>query len=298
MSLLLERIQTIFIGTKSFNKMNTILLPTDFSESSKNAIKYALDFFKGHTCTFYFLNIQKTSEYVTADVRSASPKSSVYDAVIADNKKELSSFVGAFKKDYSSEDYTFHEKVDYDTFVDAINQSISLYSIGLIIMGTNGATGAKEVLFGSNTLQVIRQVDCPVFIIPDTYSYKKIESILFSLHHEDVLKKEKLQTLFSLMVKQNQPHLHVLDIDDDAIANPDLLENRNLQVSFKNKEHSFHSLTGIPTPIAINTFVQLFNISLHALFVERESFLERFVFGSETSKISYGTRVPLLIMHQ
>ncbi|WP_147309585.1 universal stress protein [Marixanthomonas ophiurae] len=278
--------------------MNTILLPTDFSESSKNAIRYALDFFKGHTCTFYILNIQKTSEYVTADVRSASPKSSVYDAVLADNKKELSSFVDTFKKDYSSEDYTFHEKVDYDAFVDAINQSISLYSIDLIIMGTNGATSAKEVLFGSNTLQVIRQVDCPVLVIPDNYSYKKIESILFSLHHGDILKKEKLQPLFSLMVKQNQPHINVLDIDDDAVADPNLLENRNLQDSFKGKKHSFHALTGIPTPIAINTFVQLFNISLHTMFVERESFLERFVFGSETSKISYQTRVPLLVLHQ
>jgi len=278
--------------------MNTILLPTDFSESSKDAIIYALDFFKGHTCTFYFLNIQKTSEYVTADVRSASPKNSVYDAVIADNKKELSSFVDTFKKDFSDEDYTFYEKVDYDAFVDAISQSISLYNIDLIIMGTNGATGAKEVLFGSNTLQVIRQVDHPVFVIPANYSYKKIDSILFSLHHGDVLKKEKLQPLFSLMENQNQPHIHVLDVDDDAIANPDPLESRNLQVSFKNKEHSFHSLTGVPTPIAINTFVQLFNISIHAIFVEQESFLERFIFGSEASKISYGTRIPLLVLHQ
>ncbi len=278
--------------------MNTILLPTDFSESSKNAIKFALDFFKGHTCSFYFLNIQKASDYITAEVRSASPKNSVYDAVIADNKQELSSLVDSFEKNYSSEDYTFHKKVDYDAFVDAIKQSILLYSIDLIIIGTNGATSAKEVLFGSNTLQVIRQVDCPVFVIPDNYSYKKIESILFSLHHGDILKKEKLQPLFSLMEKQNKTHIHVLDIDDDAIANPNQLENRNLQGSFKGKKHTFHALTGIPTPIAINTFVQLFNISLHAMFVERESFLERFVFGSETSKISYETRVPLLVLHQ
>ena len=278
--------------------MNTILLPTDFSKSSKNAIKFALDFFKGHTCSFYFLNIQKASDYITAEVRSASPKNSVYDAVIADNKQELSSLVDSFEKIYSSEDYTFHKKVDYDDFVDAIKQSISLYSIDLIIIGTNGATSAKEVLFGSNTLQVIRQVDCPVFVIPDNYSYKKIESILFSLHHGDILKKEKLQPLFSLIEKQNKTHIHVLDIDDDAIANPNQLENRNLQGSFKGKKHTFHALTGIPTPIAINTFVQLFNISLHAMFVERESFLERFVFGSETSKISYETRVPLLVLHQ
>ncbi|HBY66520.1 MAG TPA: universal stress protein, partial [Flavobacteriaceae bacterium] len=94
-------------------KMNTILLPTDFSENSKNAIIYALDFFRGQPCTFYFLNVQKVSQYVTADVRSASLKNSLYDAVIADNKKELSSFISAIKKEYENEEYIFHEKLDY-----------------------------------------------------------------------------------------------------------------------------------------------------------------------------------------
>ena len=279
-------------------KMNTILLPTDFSENSKNAITYALDFFRGQPCTFYFLNVQKVSQYVTAEVRSASLKDSLYDAVIADNKKELSSFISAIKKEYENEEYIFHEKLDYDVFIDAIKQAVSLYKIDLIIMGTNGATGAKEVLFGSNTLNVIRNVDCPVLAIPENFSFEKMKYSLFSLHHGSVVNKEKLEPFFNLIEKHDETHIHILDIDDDSIADANPLENRNLQDSFKGKQHTFHAITGIPTPIAINTFIQLFNISLHAMFIERESFLERFIFGSETSKISYETRVPLLLMHQ
>ena len=36
--------------------MKNILLPTDFSENSWNAIKYALQLFKTETCKFYLLN--------------------------------------------------------------------------------------------------------------------------------------------------------------------------------------------------------------------------------------------------
>ena len=117
------------------------------------------------------------------------------------------------------------------------------------------------------------------------------------MHHGAVVNKEKLTPFFNL-IEKHETHIHILDIDDDSIADANPLENRNLQDTFKGKQHSFHALTGIPTPIAINTFIQLFNISLHAMFIERESFLERFIFGSETSKISYETRVPLLVMHQ
>ncbi len=37
--------------------MKNILLPTDFSDNSINAIQYALKIFKDINCTFYLLNI-------------------------------------------------------------------------------------------------------------------------------------------------------------------------------------------------------------------------------------------------
>ncbi|MCJ7759202.1 MAG: universal stress protein, partial [Gillisia sp.] len=37
--------------------MKKILLPTDFSETARNALEYALNFYKGEPCTFYFLSI-------------------------------------------------------------------------------------------------------------------------------------------------------------------------------------------------------------------------------------------------
>ncbi|HBY66519.1 MAG TPA: universal stress protein, partial [Flavobacteriaceae bacterium] len=125
-----------------------------------------------------------------------------------------------------------------------IKQAVSLYKIDLIIMGTNGATGAKEVLFGSNTLNVIRNVDCPVLAIPENFSFEKMKYSLFSLHHGSVVNKEKLEPFFNLIEKHDETHIHILDIDDDSIADANPLENRNLQDSFKGKQHTFHAITG------------------------------------------------------
>jgi hypothetical protein len=51
--------------------------------------------------------------------------------------------------------------------------------------------------------------------------------------------------------------------------------------------------------MAISTVTQLLHINLHAMFLdEEESFLERFIFGSERTKMSYASSVPLLILHK
>jgi hypothetical protein len=40
--------------------------------------------------------------------------------------------------------------------------------VDLVIMGTKGATGAREILFGSNAVHVIKNSNCPVLVIPPT----------------------------------------------------------------------------------------------------------------------------------
>ena len=47
--------------------MKKILIPTDFSENSWNAIKYAVAFFKKTKCTFYILHIASTEDVVIDD---------------------------------------------------------------------------------------------------------------------------------------------------------------------------------------------------------------------------------------
>jgi len=276
--------------------MKHILLPTDFSENSKNAILYAMELFRGNTCEFYFLNVQKPSEFVLDDVMSAEPGTSVYQAILKDNKQQLKEFIIPIKEKYQTEDYTFLLYVDYDVLTDSINQLKQTKTIDLIVMGTNGATGAEEVLFGSNTLKVIRKVDSPLLAIPQDYTYKKIESVVFTARSCKDIKHEAAQPLKEL-VKLTNAQLQILKIKGQAAKN-----NHNcgscLVDAMNGFDYESHTLYGIPEPIAIDTFVQLMKSGLHAMFVERETFLDRFFFGNNTAKISYSTRVPLLVLHK
>ena len=61
--------------------MKNILLLTDFSKNSINAIRYALNLFENDICTFHILNVRSPSGYVAVDLISADHES-IYDTVI------------------------------------------------------------------------------------------------------------------------------------------------------------------------------------------------------------------------
>jgi nucleotide-binding universal stress UspA family protein len=274
--------------------MKNILLPTDFSKNSQNAIRFAMKFFEGETCTFYILNSQKTSGYITADVLYGEPGVSVHDGILNDNKKELEKMIRFCESISEKEDFTFVPKLDFDNIVDAVNQAVSLNNIELIIMGSNGATDAAEVIFGSNTLKIIRNVDCPVIAIPQGYTFQKVESVLLSLNYQYIVSKKSLD-IISEIVRKHKATLKILEIEEEDIkltAKINYTEEVFKEIGFER-----YSIKNIPPPIAINAFEQLIPVQLHAMVVERKTFLDRFIFGSDTSKISYGSHIPLLVLH-
>lgn len=276
--------------------MKNILLPTDFSENSKNAIRFAMKFFQGETCTFHILNSQMPSGYMTAQVRSTAPGTSVYQGILNNNKKELEKLIQFCESLSVNEDFTFFSKVDFANVTDAINQAVSLNNIELVVMGTKGATGAAKVVFGSNTIKVVRNIKCPVLAIPENHIFQEIKSILFSLNYQYDITDKKMEVLLKI-VEKHAASLKILETLDIEIDKRDIaLKRKMTEEIFKEIDFERYSIKDLPAPMAISAFEQLIPIQLHAMIVDSENFLERFIFGSDTSKISYASRVPLLTL--
>jgi hypothetical protein len=73
--------------------------------------------------------------------------------------------------------------------------------IDLIVMGTHGSSGIREVLIGSNTEKIVRSATVPVIAIKDPINIKSIKNIVFPntliQNQEDLIMKIKaLQNFF------------------------------------------------------------------------------------------------------
>lgn len=262
-----------------------------------NAITYAMQFFENWECDFYILNVQKISEYVTDDLLADTTTGSVYEGIAMDNKKQINTLVKKMSKRYKSQAYSFHGLFDYDDFISAIDQATKFHAIDLIVMGTNGATGAKEKIFGSNTLQVIRNIECPTLTVPEHFEFAGIKSALFSTQHAEDFSSYGI-SVFKEILNMHQCELKVLEVGNDTEGAKVPVENKSLQVLFKDYPYTYFYLNAIPGLTAINTATQLLNVDLHAVFVEKETLLERLLYGSETSQLTYSSLIPLLFLHR
>lgn len=276
--------------------MKNILLLTDFSETSKNAIRYALELFENERCTFYVLYVQDATTYTTDDV-VATASSSLYDSLINKNRIKLATYVSDLKSEFDVENFKFKTIVDFDSFIAAIHQSIKTKDIDLIVMGTNGATGAKEIVFGSNTLKVIRRVNCTTLIIPQNFAYVAPKEMLLALDQSDQLNEEAIADFFKFL-KRHSTRLHVLRVnpqsDIQVLSDTD---KEHLDHYISDKNYVYALVENIPMEYAVANYTKNNRIDMLSLIVQKESFLERLFMGSSTTKINQHAQWPLLIFH-
>lgn len=182
--------------------MKNILILSNFESYSVNATTYAMEFFSGQSCHFYFLNVVKVWEYTTDNLMAASAGETVYDTLLSSSKSKLKKKLTHLEQTYAKENYTFTAIVDYDVFTDAIKQAVKSYAIDCILMGSNGQSNFIERLFGSHSTRVVSKVDCPVFIIPDNYTYSMIHNVLLVLDEKNVYSTYIFDKAFNILDKK------------------------------------------------------------------------------------------------
>ena len=276
--------------------MYKILLPTDFSENSSNAIRYALDFFAGQQCQFTILHVQKLSAFTMDDLMSSESGESIYASLIKNDKARIKKFCSDLEQAYPEPNFSWETRIDYDDFVDAINQEVERSGTDLIVMGTNGASGAEELLFGSNTLQVIRKVYTPTMIVPEGFAYQDINSVVFSAESCKELRLPQADMLKDLLALKDAK-LHMLKIKEDAKVKKHDCGSCLLDV-LRETPFVSHNIHGVPYKHALSSYLQLNPSQLMAFFLETKTFMERLFRGSNLDVLKRSPQIPLLVMHK
>ncbi len=274
-----------------------ILVPTDFSDKAVSALNYSLALFKGKSCAFYLLSILETSEYISGDLLQSDANDSLYDSLILKNRNRLDELVKELEKKYSGEDYTFKTIADYNGFTDAIKKVIGLEKIDLIVMGSNGSHGAKEVIFGSHSLRVIRKVPAPVLVVPKEYLYKGLEKILISMDYDQVLDPSEIEPLRKI-ISGSQIFVEFLQLKKDDFD--ELLwkdQSEKLNKTFSDLNFTFQTITGVHFVAAVSSMVQIQKPDLLLLHAEKEKFLDRIFYASNISSVINKIKIPVLILH-
>ena len=155
--------------------MNRILVPTDFSEQAENALKVAAILAKSHDAEIYLLHMMEIPMQQIDPINALSDVPEVLFFMKLAHKKFDDLIASDFLKGI-----TVHETVKADITFNEIKEACKEFDIDLIIMGSHGATGIKEMFVGSNAEKVVRTSEVPVLVIKKKHESFKISDFVFA----------------------------------------------------------------------------------------------------------------------
>jgi len=156
--------------------MKHILVPIDFSEESKCAAKVAARIAKRINANIFLLHILEMPEGVVdamAGGDNSTPASLLFMKKVHERFDEL-------KAEDFFKGIEVNEKVQFDKTFDGVIEESKKDHIDLIVMGSTGASGLKEIMVGSNTEKIVRHSAVPVLVVKKGSGDFNINSIVFA----------------------------------------------------------------------------------------------------------------------
>jgi nucleotide-binding universal stress UspA family protein len=139
--------------------IQTILVPTDFSEGSNRAVKFAARLAAQFDAKLILLHV---IEPVATPDFAYYPLMMENDEAVAAAKKGLSAFAHkAGLRNSIVQRTVVRNGVPYNE----ISKAAAALKANLIVIATHGYTGLKHALLGSTAERVVRHAKCPVLVV-------------------------------------------------------------------------------------------------------------------------------------
>lgn len=276
--------------------MKKILAPTDFSENATNAIRYARKLFAKEKCVIYLLNTFTPAAYNVSTMVDSYSALRLQEIVKKESEKKLENLENSLKEEFDNPNHRFVRIASFNLLILEIIDIVKNEGIDLIVMGTKGATGAKEIFIGTHTTYTIKKVKCPVIAVPSGFTYDVPKEILFPTDYR-LSKSNRYLALIKELCDKHNSRLNILNAYHGEPLDGEQTDIKEfLDSYFKGNSHLFHISENDDIIEAIESFQVKHKINFLIMIHNRHSFFENMLFRPVINQIAYHTNIPFLVI--
>jgi len=159
--------------------MKRILVPTDFSPQAENALKVAAQLARKFDGEIFLLHMLELPLQLVGTGSAVGGGSHDLPEALFFMKLAKKRFTTILKAPYLK-DIPVHETVEFHQAFEGIMEVSKKHNCDIIVMGSHGASGFKEMFIGSNTEKVVRNSQIPVLIIKNEHQVFNIDDFVFA----------------------------------------------------------------------------------------------------------------------
>jgi nucleotide-binding universal stress UspA family protein len=143
-------------------KLKKILYPTDFSESSLEALKYAVSFARDYQAKLVLMHVvnEKIFSEGLSLPRVEAPEA-LGQEMAAEAERQLKVLIPAEQRQGLDWELVILSGMP---FLEIIRYARA-NDVDLIVIGTHGRSGIEHIMFGSTAEKVVRKAPCPVLSV-------------------------------------------------------------------------------------------------------------------------------------
>tara|TARA_R110000868_G_scaffold186569_2_gene429004 strand:- start:708 stop:1649 length:942 start_codon:yes stop_codon:yes gene_type:complete len=280
------------INMKHQFQVNKILIPIDFSNTSKLALEHAAHLCKAFDSELHLVHIYKTSTIdvlpnLTATSASLPNYEGLRDMVI----EELNAVGKKFSKQHN---IAYNIEVKEGSVSKGIIASAQDCGADLIVMGTHGVSGFEEFFLGSNAYRVVTSSTVPVLTVQDHSDKLGFKNIVLPIDNSQHTRDKVSEVVALAEALGSKVHIAQLMREDDDAA------IMNLKVK-QIEEHLDHKSIAHQTTVINNQniaqatldFAQKVEGDLIAIMTDQENYTGFFV-GEYAQQIVNHSEIPVL----
>lgn len=256
--------------------MKKILVPTDFSSHAFTAVKVAADIARRTGAELYLLHIIELPGDASDAVRSGYD---IPEVLFFKNSAEKRLSEISLSPELNG--LTVYQILKLGRTFSNVNEVAEENDANLIVMGSHGASGVKEMLIGSNTEKVVRSSNIPVLVIKENESELNFNRVVFACDFmsENITPYQRIISFFE--ANNIKPHFLMINTPNNFkpthVANELIKEFMN-KLAIQDFEYTIYNDTDVESGIL--NFTNNFGADLIAMGTHGRTGFSRLLNGS------------------
>ncbi len=277
-------------------KVKNILVPIDFSVTSRNAYRYARELSETLDATVTVINIKENFMMVSDVMMVPFPEQESGQLMrdvrefIADEDTMVNKLAG---------EHAVKIKIMQGNPVDVLVELSENEDTDLIVIGTTGLQDVLSKIVGSVSLKVANKAHCPVILVPRDAKWYPIEQIMYASNYDSMTAKAVHEIAdFAINIDADIHFVNVKNFDpvfevrEKEIDWSELFTLTDSSVYFDR-----YTIYGNDTIEKIIEFNDEKNINLMAFVSKHRNFWENLIHKSVTENMALSTTIPMMVMH-
>ncbi len=272
------------------SRIKSVLVPTDFSPISINALRFAAAFCKKVKASLHLINVVELSPLVYTQQVMAATHANEQKLTMA--KTELTKLSMQLKAEFG---INVRKNIYTGPVYDGIIRAAHLVDTDLIILGTAGHHSIAKTIFGSTTTRLLRNTTLPVLTLTEDYTSEHLfDNIILPFNTDkNTLKKVEYLKNFTQLFG-NHLYIYAYSSTPNNLLLKKQAQKIAAQFAKSNIEISIHEDAGNDYAKGVVDFAKKVNADLIAAICHNDHAIFHFLRTNAQNNIVNESAIPVL----